>query len=200
MADQRITNEYCTVTTSGGVVVLANFYDGARVETPHTITKASSLNVIPAGNVPPLPITGEWCSAGCLYSYENAVVCCIQSHYRTIYPPAQTPALFSVYRANTSGLAWIENELVQVNWERTYQGTVYKVLQQHMTQQSWNPVATLGVLWSVAPVGNAWAIGVAYKVNDIVTYQGHTYKCLQAHTSQAGWTPPAVPALWQLIS
>lgn len=199
MSDIRYNSEFCIVRENGtNTVVLSELLTG-RVETLQQIEKQSSLGSISVNNVPPLPDSG-WIVANQLYSWNNQVVCCVQSHNRTIYPPEQTPALFSFYRANQAGLQWIENELVQVNWERTYHGTVYKVLQQHMTQQTWNPVATLGTLWGVATSGTAWAVGVAYSVNQQVTYQGHTYKCLQAHTSQPGWTPPVVPALWQLIS
>jgi len=199
MADVRVTNEFCSVK-NGSDVIINDFFVNARVESPHAVTKSATMNGIPVGNVPALPNTGELCEINKLYAYNNMVIHCLQTHNRTIYPPEQTPALFAFYRANTSGLQWIENEVVQVNWERTYLTAVYKVLQQHMTQQAWNPVATLGVLWATVPIGNVWAVGVAYKVNDVVTYQGHTYKCLQAHTSQAGWTPPVVPALWQLLS
>lgn len=201
MSDIRHTNKF-VVVKNGSNVFLSQFYESARVETPHTQTGYSSLNGIPLTNLPAIPATGQWCELNQMYVWNNQVVCCRQGHNRTIYDPPTTPALWSFYQGAGSNLAWIENEMVEVNWQRTYQGTNYKVLQAHMTQQAWNPVATLGVLWGVVHVGNYWAVGVAYKVNDIVIYQpnGLTYKCLQAHTSQAGWTPPAVPALWQLIS
>lgn len=134
-----------------------------------------------------------------LYIY-NGIVKCRQTHQRTIYPPEQTPALFSFYRENSDTLQWIENEEVKVGWKRVYLGTTYRCLQSHQTLSTWTPTATLGVLWaSEAPPTGAWTVGVAYKVGDLVTYQGNTYRCLQAHTSQAGWTPTAVPALWQRL-
>lgn len=146
--------------------------------------------------IPALPSSGTIYKDS-LYLY-NGVVKCRQTHTRTIYPPEQTPALFSFYRENSDTLSWIENEEVKVGWKRVYQGTTYRCLQSHQTLSTWTPTATLGVLWaSEAPPTGAWAVGVAYKVNDLVTYNGFTYKCLQAHTSISTWYPSAVPALWQ---
>ena len=156
-------------------------------------TKVSS-SIFPA-----LPTSGVALVKGQIFSYANGAVVVEQSHTRTIYPPEQTPALFSFYREITEGKEWIPQEQVAVNSTRTYQGVTYKCIQAHLTQDAWNPVATLGNLWAVVPAGTVWAVGVAYKVNDVVTYSGKSYKCLQAHTSQAGWTPTAVPALWKLI-
>jgi len=145
---------------------------------------------------PPLPSSGT-ITAGEIYSYEQGMVQCIQTHERTIYPPDQTPALFNVYRANTEGMAWIADESVVIGDKRTYAGDTWQCLQSHVTRTGWEP-PNVPALWNKIATTSEWTVGVAYKVNDIVTYQGPTYKCLQAHTSQAGWTPPAVPALWQL--
>lgn len=148
---------------------------------------------------PPLPSTGTL-TEGEIYSYNDNMVEVRQTHERTIYPPEDTPALFTVYRATTENMDWIANEEVVIGDTRIYNDITYKCLQSHVTQQDWTPPLTIGVLWSVVSEGNAWAPGQSYIINQEVTYEGHTYKCLQAHTSLVGWEPPNVPALWQLIS
>lgn len=146
---------------------------------------------------PALPNLGAL-KQGEIYSYNGGMVIVEQDHNRTIYPPEDTPALFSVYRKNSEGMEWVANEQVIAGDKRTYGGKTYQCIQSHQSQESWNPELTVGTLWQVVPATAEWTIGVAYKVNDIVTYQGNTYRCLQGHTSQAGWFPSAVPALWQL--
>ncbi len=154
-----------------------------------------SLN---ASAFPTLPSVGAWVEEGRVYSYNDKMVKCIQSHTRMSFTPEETPALFSIFRVNNDTLQWIDGEKVFVDWIRVYKGKSYKCIQSHQTQISWNPELTLGTLWQVVATTSEWTVGVAYKVGDIVTYQGKTYRCLQGHVSQAGWTPLAVPALWQL--
>jgi len=151
---------------------------------------------------PLLPDSG-WLEQGIIYSYNNGAVMVRQPHERTIYPPEQTPALFSFWRDNASSeLAWMEGEKVEEGWRRTFGGKTYECLQAHQAQSDWTPTATLGVLWKevvVIPADNAWAVGIAYKVGDIVTYLGKRYSCRQAHTSISTWTPVAAASLWLLI-
>jgi len=159
---------------------------------------------LPANVFPALPDAG-WLDAGDIYQYEGAAVIVRQSHFRTIYAPAETPALFIVYReAADTVLNWVAGEQVQVGTRRMYDGVTYECVQSHVTQSDWTPPA-VPALWRVVaeepeepeePTVAAWAVGVAYKVSDVVTYNGVTYKCRQAHTSIATWTPPAVLALW----
>lgn len=153
-----------------------------------------------------LPDVGVQCLKDIIYKYSegnfegySGFVICMQTHNRTIYPPMETPALFSFFRENTDDLEWIPNEMVELGWKRWYEGVQYEVIQAHQTLITWTPDVTPALWILVASPTSAWTYPVAYKVNDIVTYQGSTYKCLQAHTSQAGWTPPVVPALWQLV-
>lgn len=185
--------------TTNGDIEHEGYTDIDQVTTtgqPNLVYDTTATNLYPA-----LPsLVGTLLTIDEIYSYDGGMVIVRQTHERTIYPPDETPALFSVYRANTLGLAWVEFENVVKGDQRTYLGNTYKCLQSHQTQQSWNPVLTAGVLWSLLVTTSAWAYPVAYTVNQEVTYQGHTYKCLQAHTSQAGWTPPVVPALWQLVN
>ena len=153
-----------------------------------------------------LPDVGEECLKDALYKYSDeditlysGLVICMQTHNRTIYPPMETPALFSFFRENTDDLEWIPNEMVDLGWKRWYESKQYECLQAHQTLSTWTPDVTPALWKLVAPATNEWAYPVSYSVNQLVTYQGSTYKCLQAHTSQAGWTPPVVPALWQLV-
>lgn len=155
-----------------------------------------------AGAFNPLPATGQRCEAGMIYGYNGGLVICRQTHVRTNYAPADTLALFVVYRVGGDGvLAWVAGEQVTVGTQRTFGGLTYQAIQAHVTQSDWQPPA-VPALWRlvvvVSPTG-AWAAGVAYKIGDKVTYSGKTYQCLQAHTSIATWQPPVVPALWKLI-
>jgi hypothetical protein len=154
-----------------------------------------------------MPDQGGLCEKGKIYNYtpnevnrSMGLVKCEQTHNRTEHAIETIPALFSFFRKNSDTLEWITNEYVEVGWKRIYQVIQYEVIQAHQTQITWNPIATLGVLWrSLAPPTGEWKVGVAYKINDVVMYLGKKYKCRQSHTSQVGWQPPNVPALWLLI-
>lgn len=172
------------------------FTDIDQVTTAPTSATMTS-NIMATSLFPALPTSGTL-AEGAIYAYNGGMVIVRQTHERTIYSPEETPALFSVYRANTEGVEWVANEKVEKGDKRTYKSKTYQCLQNHVTQSDWAPDKTLGVLWGIVTTSSEWAVGVAYKVGDIVTYNGKTYKCLQAHTSQAGWTPSAVPALWKL--
>ncbi len=152
-----------------------------------------------------LPEVGQPVYSGQIYNYLYVdimtTVIAVQDHNRTIYPPQDTPALFTFFRENSDTLEWIPNEKVYVGWKRVYEDVTYVVLMDHMTQSEWTPPLTLGVLWATdSVVSGEWAPGVSYLVDQEVTYNGNTYKCLQDHTSQVGWDPVSVPALWQLVS
>lgn len=155
---------------------------------------------LPAASFPELPPAG-WLDAGDIYQYEGQAVIVRQSHFRTIYAPSETPALFIVWREDADAvLEWVVGERVDVGTRRSYDGVVYRCIQAHVIDDpGWTPPATLGVLWKVVvvePVTLEWKAGTAYKIGDVVTYNGVTYECRQAHTSIATWTPPAVLALW----
>ena len=197
MAEIIVTEKYVKVINSDNSIAVNNYFKSARIETNQTLTQGETLADITAVGLPVLPASG-WIEKDKLYNYNSVVVHCIQGHNRTIYTPSETPALFATYRVNSDVLNWIENEKVVTGWKRIYNSKAYQVIQAHMTQQTWNPELTLGVLWQTVATSSAWTIGVAYKVGDIVTYQTKSYKCLQAHTSIATWYPSAVPALWQL--
>jgi len=155
-----------------------------------------------AGDYKPLPNVGEALEAGAIYGYNGGLVIVRQAHTRTQHAPGDVPALFSVYRADTTApLEWVANEKVLVGTRRAYGGKLWEAVLAHTTQADWLPNAT-PALWKevvVAPPTADWKAGVAYKVGDVVVYQGANFQCLQAHTSQAGWTPTAVPALWKKL-
>lgn len=152
MSDIRYKEEYCIVRQNGTDEMIINGLISGRVETMQQIEKHSTLKTIPIGILPALPETGQ--VEAQVYAFEGKAVQCVQPHIRTIYPPIQTPALFSFFRENTDELEWITNEKVEVGWVRTYDTIKYVVKQPHMTQQAWNPELTLGVLWSLVVVND----------------------------------------------
>ena len=101
-------------------------------------------------DIPELPEIGQQVLINKLYQSVDGIVKCRQTHNRTIYPPHETPALFSFFRENqTDTLDWIPNEEVRRGWARVYDGNTYICLQAHMTQSDWTPNATVGVLWEM---------------------------------------------------
>lgn len=159
---------------------------------------------LPAELFPELPDSG-WLEADDIYRYGDGCVIVRQSHQRTHYAPAETPALFIVWREDAADvLEWVAGESVLVGTRRTYDGVTYECIQAHVTQSAWTP-PNVPALWAlVAPPTAEWAAGVTYTGDntagagkgDVVTYLGLTYRCLQSHTSIATWTPVVVPALW----
>lgn len=49
-----------------------------------------------------LPNVGLWCERDRIYSYGDKLVKCIQAHYRTLFTPEETPALFNIIDKVTS--------------------------------------------------------------------------------------------------
>jgi len=195
---------YWAAALSGGQIVVSDIAEvGGKIGIPPAMTATSNVDpnaylgsmVGKAGTYKPLPDTGT-INAGVIYSYQGDLVICRQTHERTIYAPADTPALFSVYRVAGGLLEWVANEKVLVGDQRTYLAKTYNCIQAHVTQVDWTPDKT-STLWSLVVAGTAWAYPVAYKVGDLATYNGSTYKCLQAHTSISTWTPTAAASLWQ---
>ena len=196
MAEISKPNSRTFWKATGTGVLHEGFTDINQVTTTGQPTFESNVDATTL--YPALPTTGTM-TRGDIYSYEGGMIIVEQTHERTIYAPEDTPALFSVYRANTEGMNWVANEQVVIGDKRNYNGKTYQCLQSHQTQAAWTPDVTPALWKLVAPVTDEWTYPVSYSVNQLVTYHGSTYKCLQAHTSQAGWTPPVVPALWQLV-
>lgn len=190
---------------NGNIFISDTAEVGGKIGIPPTLTEYHDTDpnaflgkvTTSAGTYNPIPAVGEWCEGGKIYGYNGGLVICRQSHYRTVYPLADTPALWSIYRPGNGVMDWVANEPVLVGTHRMYAGTEYICLQAHVTQADWTPDKTTTLWGTVAPATGAWTVGVAYKMGDLVTYQGSTYKCLQAHTSIATWTPTAAVSLWK---
>ena len=145
----------------------------------------------------PLPESGQ-IQLNKYYLFKGDIVKCIQAHTRTEWEPKDTPALFVFFRDNSDQLQWVENEQIQIGWERIYLTIRYKCIQPHTTVEGQTPNLT-PALWNVIVTTEAWTVGVLYHVNDLVTYLGNTYKCLQQHTAIQSWNPVAVlNILWKL--
>lgn len=175
----------CTVT---GLPLIADADEGTFL----AATAGTSI----AADVPELPEVGTLCEAGAMYAYNGALVICRQSHFRTIYPPEETLALFIVYREEVTGLEWIAGEQVHVGTRRMFDGAEYECLQAHVTQSDWTPPVVPALWRAVVEPSAEWQPYVAYVIGDEVTYNGALYRCRQSHTSLPGWEPPNVLALW----
>jgi len=141
----------------------------------------------------PLPDQG-FIEAGKIYSYQNRLLICRQSHDRTIYDPADTPALFVVYRVDQSDvLDWIAGERVEVGYLRVYGGKTYACIIGHVAQSDWTPDLT-PTLWKEqqeetieyqAWVQPAGAHDV-YNIGDRVTFNGHLW---ESRINANVWSP-----------
>jgi hypothetical protein len=128
---------------TNGTIVHEGFTDIDQVTTtgqPSIISDTDASTIFPA-----LPSSGTL-TEGDIYSYNGGMVQVIQTHERTIYAPEDTPALFYVYRANTEGMDWVANEMVEIGDIRSYNGKNYQCLQSHQTLVSWTPDVTTA-LW-----------------------------------------------------
>lgn len=151
-----------------------------------------------------LPAVGQTVYKDSLYLSENGVIKCRQTHARTIYPPSQTPALFSFFRENSDTLQWIPNEEVLVGWKRIYNGVTYLCLQSHMTLETWTPPNT-PALWQAQGGGGqtcpAWIQPTgahdAYNIGDCVIYLG---KCYESLINANVWSPTVYPQGWREIT
>lgn len=159
-----------------------------------------------------LPKMGELCEAGKIYTYNeedengyHGLVKCVQTHNRTIYPPEQTPALFSFFRENSDTLEWIMNEWVELGWKRVYGGKTYEVIQAHQTLETWTPDVT-PALWKeviivvdipvwVQPAGAHDAYRLGAKVH-FPTITDPIYESLIDYNT---YSPAAYPAGWRKL-
>jgi hypothetical protein len=93
--------------------------------------------------------------------------------------------------------AWAAGQSVVIGTLRSYDGSTWRCIQAHTTQDGWQP-PNVPALWTMVPLpgASAWTQPVTYSLPSQCTYSGRLYNLLQAHTSQAAWNPPAVPALW----
>jgi hypothetical protein len=191
----RVESKFITIESDINGVVIADYIDNAQIWTGNAIKQTATLADVDTTILAPLPLSG-WVEKK-LYSYEGKAVLCTQPHNRTIYKPEDTPALFSFFRENSDQLQFIPNEKVDLGWKRWYNGKQYECLQPHQTQDTWNPVATLGVLWKEVIIVDPevkppqWVTGdwtkytVGYKVFD----SGKVWEAINtSHT----WIQPAL--------
>jgi hypothetical protein len=168
-----IEKKFVKVINQDGSLAVADYFENARIETEQTL-ESGDLNNISTTGLLPLPDEGEEVLQQ-LYAYNNKVVYCRQKHNRTIYPPEQTPALFSFFRDETGDLSWIEGELVKVGWIREHEDVEYEAITEHMTLPGWEPDNT-PTLWKeytgdTIPVWNQPTGTLdAYQLGDQVHY------------------------------
>ena len=87
----------------------------------------------------------------------------------------------------------------------TYNGVLYKVLQDHTSQASWTPDAAPSLFAKVLVTGDEdtppeWQqpdSTNAYMTGDRVTFEGHVYESLIDNNV---WSPAAYPQGWKLIN
>lgn len=169
-----------------GLTELGNVtYVNNELEAVYAEGDAEFLAIAPATNYKPLPDEGRL-EAGDIYSYNGQLVIVRQSHYRTIYEPSQTPALFSVHREDADGIDWIADEPVKKGMIRVYEGVKYSCLRDHVTQVDWTPDRTAAVLWEKVadetPEITEWKQPAgahdSYKKGDRVLFDGKVYESL----------------------
>ena len=96
--------------------------------------------------------------------------------------------------------AWVIGKAYAVNDRTQYNGTLYKCIQAHTSQNDWMPSAT-PALWKTVSVDEypEWVQPTgahdAYNIGDKVTYNGQHYVC----TSNANVYAPDVYG-WDLIT
>lgn len=153
---------------------------------------------------PALPSSGTL-EQGVIYSHEGGMVIVEQTHERTIYPPEQTPALFSVYRANTEGMDWVANEQVVIGDKRNYSGKIYQCIQSHQTLSTWTPDVT-PALWKEIVVVVDIPVWVqptgahdAYNIGDKVHFPTITDPVYESLINANVWSPTGYPAGWKKL-
>ena len=154
---------------------------------------------------PPLPASG-WLNQGVVYSYRNGAVMVRQPHERTIYPPEETPALFSFWRDNASEeMEWIVGEKVEEGWKRTYGGKTYECTQPHYTQVDWTPDKA-HTLWDEVQVTPDYPVWVqptgahdSYNEGDRVHFPTINDPVYESVINANVWSPTAYPEGWKKL-
>lgn len=98
---------------------------------------------------------------------------------------------------------WSESAHYTADYRVQYNDTVYKCLQEHDAQATWNP-ADAPSLWAKVLVPSPEVIPDweqpdstnAYMTGDKVRYNGHVYESLIDNNV---WSPEALPSGWRLI-
>lgn len=166
---------------------------------PSMISDTDASTIFPA-----LPSSGTL-TEGDIYSYSDGMVIVIQTHVRTIYAPEDTPALFSVYRANNEGAAWIENEKVIGGDVRTHVSKMWICIQSHTTLKGWEPDKT-PALWKekiIVVETPVWKQPTgahdAYKKGDRVHFPTISDPVYESLIDYNVYSPTAYPAGWRKV-
>lgn len=158
-------------------------------------------------DIPPLPSTGTPIEVGELYTHDGGVYRVRQTHNVTIYDPDDIPALFTVYRKETSDMEWIDGEQVDLGTVRIYESVKYECIQAHQTQSDWIPTATLNILWKLwADPGGEIPVWVqptgahdAYNIGDQVHFPTDKDAVFESVINANVWSPTGYPAGWKEI-
>ena len=98
---------------------------------------------------------------------------------------------------------WEANVAYAVDDKVRYEEILYKCLQAHTSQPSWNPLAAAS-LWAKVLIPDANVVPDweqpgstnAYQIGDRVRFEGHIY---ESAINNNVWSPAAYPAGWILI-
>jgi len=198
--NKPIKRTFWEIKNASGTVVHKGFTDINQVTMTGLpiITQNTNADTV----YPPLPTSGTLIK-GSIYSYEGGMVIVEQTHVRTGFSPDQTPALFTIYRANTEGLNWVINEQVVVGDKRTYNSVEYKCLQSHLTQNSWTPNNTPALWIAVTAAIPLWVQPTGaqddYNIGDKVHFPLITSPVYESLINANVWSPTAYPSGWKLI-
>ncbi len=93
-------------------------------------------------------IAGEQVYVGTRRKYNGKVYECLQKHVTQVdWTPDKTPALWREVIEKPPTGAWAVGVAYKVDDQVTYNVRLYKCLQAHTSIQTWNPLATINVLW-----------------------------------------------------
>ena len=96
---------------------------------------------------------------------------------------------------------WVSGQAYDVDVRVQHNGTLYRCVQAHTSQDDWTPDAT-PALWTAVSL-DEWPEFVqptgaqdAYQTGDKVTYNGKHYISLADNNV---WSPDAYPAYWKVV-
>lgn len=100
-------------------------------------------------------------------------------------------------------ISWSENVKYSINTLLQYNGSLYRVLQEHTSQSDWTPDKTPS-LYKVLGIGEngilEWSQPIssvdAYNIGDEVMYNGVHYR---STIDNNVWSPEAYPQGWEVV-
>lgn len=146
----RVTNKF--VIVAGNEIVINEFYESARIESPHTIntfdTEEQRITFIAGMNAnqfPPLPEIGEWCEINTVYQYGTDKAKCLQSHNRMSYPIEETPALWLIIPTVADYPVWVQpteaHDAYQMGDRVHFPAADSPVYESKINANVWSPTA-----------------------------------------------------------